>query len=45
MLIGGAPAKELKNIEGAWYQYLYKEEWLRRYQKCEELKKEMGLNI
>lgn len=44
MLIGGAPAKEIKSIRGGWYQYLYKDEWYRRYTMCEKLKKEMGLN-
>ena len=42
--IAGIPAKEKCINQGGWYQYLYKEEWCRRYTKCETLKKEMGLN-
>lgn len=45
VLIAGIPATIIKNIDGPWYESLYRDFWKKRHDEVENLKEKMRISI
>ncbi len=45
ILIAGAPATKVKEIDGSWYETLYGNKWIFRHEEVEKLKEKMNLSF